>query len=273
MTFERYPVVLVHGWKSSPETWKDLAEKLEDESIPYWNFSFTGMEKSEPVAIAMALRDYIRDTRRRLGYYDCIDIVCHSTGSFIVRYMLEVIDGVSKEEKVRFFIGIGPASNGSSMAELFNDPVHGPEVLRNLEGVFVPRKYKPEEDLIVQGLRPGSPENMEIRASGTRDDIMYRVIVSSNEECCPVFFPPFSGRTWVFGEDGSWDTTFRGDGVVAHVDSFIPGAGVDIIPKDQEKFGSGPFHYCHIMLPKNKEVIERITEYLTDPDTEPELFC
>jgi triacylglycerol lipase len=273
VTFERHPVVLVHGWKSGPEIWKDLASKLEEESIPYWNFSFTGMENSEPVAIAAALRDYIRDTRRRLGYYDYIDIVCHSTGSFIVRYMLEVIDGVSKEEKVRFFIGIGPASNGSSMAELFNDPVHGSEVLRNLEGVFVPRKYKPEEDLIVQGLRPGSPENMEIRTSGTRDDIMYRVIVSSNEDCCPVFFPPFNGRTWVFGKDGSWDTTFRGDGVVAHADSFIPGAGADIIPKDQERFGSGPFRYCHIMLPKNKEVIERITEYLTDPDTEPEFFC
>ena len=273
MTFERHPVVLVHGWKSGPEIWKDLAKKLDEESVPYWNFSFTGMENSDSVSIALELRNYIRNTRKRVGYYDYIDIVCHSTGSFIVRYLLEVIDGVKREEKVRLFIGIGPASNGSSMAELFNDPVHGPGILRNLEGLFVPKRYEPEKDLIVQGLRPGSPENTEIRASGVREDIKYRVIVSSNEECCPVFFPPFNGRTWIFRDDGSWDMTFLGDGVVAHVDSFIPGAGADVIPKDKEKFSSAPFRYCHIMLPKNSEVIGRVTEYLLDSGTEPQFFC
>jgi triacylglycerol lipase len=272
VTFEKYPVLLVHGWKSGPEIWRDLTKRLEEESIPYWNFSFTGIESSGAVSVATALRDYIRSTRERTGYYGYIDIVCHSTGGFIVRYLLEVIDGDPREEKVRFFIGIGPASNGSAMAELFNDPVHGPEVLRNLCGVFVPKRYDPARDLIVQAIRPGSPETSEILSSGFRDDIKYRIIVSSNKECCPGFFPPFDGKTWVFGDDGSWNRTYDGDGVVAHADSFIQGAGVDMIPGDRQKFISGPFLYCHIMLPGNAEVIDRIMKYLTVPGTEPQLY-
>jgi len=273
VTGERYPAVLVHGWKSGPEVWTKLVEKLKEESIPYWNFSFTGMEDSDPVSIAISLRDFIRDARRRMDYYDYIDIICHSTGGFIVRYLLEVIDGISREEKVRFFIGIAPASNGSAMAELFNDPVHGPGVLGNLEGLFVPKKYNPSKDLIVQGLRPGSPENSEIMASCDRDDIQYRIIVSSNEDCSPGFFPPFNGKTWVFGGEGSWEMTYLGDGVVAHADSFITGAGVDVLPKDRETLASKPFLYCHIMLPRNREVIDRIVEYLIKPETEPDFFC
>ena len=273
MTFGKYPAVLVHGWKSGPEIWRDLTKRLEKESIPYWNFSFTGMEESGPVNIAMALRDYIRSARESTGYFGYIDIICHSTGGFIVRYLLEVIDGGLKEEKVRFFIGIGPANNGSAMAELFNDPEHGPAILSNLAGLFVPKKYNPEDDPIVQGLRPGSRENSEIKASCFRDDIHYRVIVSSNNECNPGFFPPFNGKTWVYTEEGSWEMTYLGDGVVAHIDSFVQGAGVDVLPGNREQFISGPFLYCHIMLPKNKEVIDRILEYLTDSKTEPQFFC
>lgn len=267
----RYPVLLVHGWKSGPEIWKDLAKRLEEESIPYWNFSFTGIEHLGPVAVAGELRKFIHDTRARTSYDGYMDIICHSTGGFIVRYLLEVID-VPGEEKVRFFIGIGPASNGSAMAELFNDPVHGPGIIRDLAGLFVPKRYNPAEDLIVQAIRPRSRETSEILASGAREDIMYRIIVSSNEECSPGFFPPFSGKTWVFRDDGSWETTYLGDGVVAHADSFIPGAGVDVIPKDRERFMAGPFLYCHIMLPRNEEVIGRVMEYLTDPGTEPQFF-
>lgn len=271
MTCRRYPAVLVHGWKSGPEIWRDLAERLKDESIPYWNFSFSGMEDSDPVSIAMALKDFISNTRRRTNYYDYIDIICHSTGGFIVRYLLEVIDGETREEKVRFFIGIAPASNGSAMAELFNDPEHGHVILKGLAGIFVPKRYNPAEDRIVQGLRPKSLETASILGSGHRDDISYRIIVSSNEDCIPGFFPPFDGKTWVF-RDGSWEMTNLGDGVVAHVDSFIPGAGVDILPKDRVQFISNPFMYCHIMLPVNKEVIGRIIEYLSDSGTEPQFF-
>ncbi|MBN1432116.1 MAG: acetyltransferase [Methanomicrobiaceae archaeon] len=273
MTSKRYPVVLVHGWKSGPEIWRELTKRLEKESIPYWNFSFTGMEESDPVTIALALKDYIRSARQRMDYYDYIDIICHSTGGFIVRYLLEVIDGELREEKVRFFVGIGPANNGSAMAELFNDPEHGPAILSSLAGLFVPKRYDPAEDAIVQGLRPKSRETSEILASGFRDDINYRVIVSSNNECNPGFFPPFNGKTWVYTKKGSWEMTFLGDGVVAHIDSFVQGAGVDVLPGDREQFISGPFLYCHILLPKNKEVIDRILEYLTDSKTQPQFFC
>lgn len=272
MTCERYPVLLVHGWKSGPEIWKNLTKRLNEESIPYWNFSFTGLEQSGPVVIAESLREYILNTRERTGYTGCIDIVCHSTGGFIVRYMLEVLDGRSRDEKVRFFIGIGPANNGSAMAELFNDPEHGPVIMEELAGTFVPKRYDPAGDAIVQGIRSNSRETREILSSPFRDDIKYRIIVGSNEGCDPGFFPPFNGKTWIYGKEGAWEMSFLGDGVVAHSDSFIRGAGIDILPEDREQFMSHPFLYCHIMLPQNREVIGKVVGYLLDPDTEPHFY-
>ncbi|HQD26934.1 MAG TPA: alpha/beta fold hydrolase [Methanoculleus thermophilus] len=258
----RRPAVLVHGWRSHPGIWNRLAPVLSETGVPIWRFDYTAIQNAGTEAIALALQDYIHKQRRETGYAGPVDLVCHSMGTCIARYLLEVLDGSKQEEEVRLIVGIGPPNNGSALAELFNDPEQGPEVIRRLAGVFVPEDYDPGEDTIVQEFRPGSKIVLALRRAGTRDDIAYRLLLAANRTQTPAFFPAFGGRTWEIDPNGGWRTTYAGDGIVPHTDSYLPGARVDLLPEDPGSLARHPEHYCHIMLPRNPEVIARITVLL-----------
>jgi len=258
-----YPVLLIHGWNSHPGIWKRMITELQAAGIPAWNFSYADNPDPHPVTVAEDLHTFIADMRRKNQYHGEIDIITHSMGTHITRYLLEVSDGKERAEKVRQFIGIGPPNNGSSMAELFCDPVYGEEMIRQLEGIFVPPGYDPEDDSLVQEVRPGSLTMATLTSAGLRDDIRYRCILSRNITRTESFFPILGGRTWVFGRDGSWDTTWDGDGVIPHSDSIMPGIQPEIIPMDTSLFLHCPHQFCHGNLPKNPEVIHSAILHLT----------
>ncbi len=256
------PAILVHGWKSHPGVWKRLISRLDQEAVPVWVFDHSRHAGVPLEEMAVLLRDFIRDKRRTSGYAGPVDIVCHSMGTCIARYLLEVLDGVERSESVHQLIGIGPPNNGSAMAELFNHPVFGPRVIEMLTGVFVPGNYDPGEDTIVQQFRPGSSAMERLRNVGIRDDIAYRIILTANKTAVPGFFPPFNGRTWEFSDNGTYCPTYLGDGIVPHSDSVIKGAIVEILPKDPGILEHAGDRYCHIRLPGNPEVVETIVGYL-----------
>lgn len=266
MTMEPVPLLLIHGWKSHPGIWRRLLEKVPLPSELVWSFDYSNLHKSTISHIAHQLKSFLHERRKEAGYSGPIDIVCHSMGGYVTRYYLEVLDGKKREEKVRQLIEIGVPNQGSSMAEIFNDPVHGPQVIQVLSGEFVPRRYEPEHDVNVQGLRIRSRETGELRKAGIRSDIRYRNILAANRTGDPAFFPSFEGRTWVLGHDEIWRTTWLGDGVIPHYDSYLPGTEFDIIPSDPGCMLAEPYHYCHIYLPKNPEVIRLIIRYITHPD-------
>ncbi|MDD3934248.1 esterase/lipase family protein [Methanoculleus sp. UBA303] len=266
---KRCPAVLVHGWRSHPGIWNRLTPGLSEAAVPFWSFDHAGMQGAGTETIALALQDYIHAKREEAGYGGPVDIVCHSMGTCIARYLLEVLDGDAREEQVRLLVGIGPPNNGSAMAELFNDPERGPEVIRSLAGVFVPQDYDPGDDTIVQEFRPGSRTVAALRDAGTRDDIAYRIVLAANLTATPAFFPVFGGRTWELAPGGEWRTTYAGDGIVPHTDSYLPGAGLDILPADPGNLARHPEHYCHTMLPRNPEVVARVMEYLSARPSSP----
>ena len=257
------PVVLVHGWKSQPEVWKPLVRRLEEESFVCWNFSHTKLRDAGAEEIGRSLMDYICDMQEEYAYRGQIDMVCHSMGAAVARYMLEVMDGVSCSVPVRNLIGIGPPNNGSSMAELFNDPVHGPGILQQLTGTFVPKTYDPATDSLVQEFRSTGPFVQKLRDAGLRSDIKYRVIVAGNATGTPDFFPLFGGQTWTYSP-GGWQMTARGDGIVSHTDSHMPGADVAVLPDDPAALSLVPSNYCHLRLPGNPEVAEQVIRFLRE---------
>jgi hypothetical protein len=262
---ESIPLVLVHGWKSHPGIWRRLIEQVRIPSEQIWLFDYSGLYESTISQIAHQLRSFLHEKRRVAGYHGPVDIVCHSMGGYVTRYYVEVLDGKKREEKVRQLIEIGVPNQGSSMAEIFNDPVHGPEVIDVLSGEFVPQKYEPEKDVNVQGLRIRSRETRELCNAGIRPDIRYRNILAANRTGDPTFFPSFNGRTWVLGHDETWRTTWLGDGVIPHYDSYLPGTEFDLVPADPVSLQADPYQYCHIFLPKNPEVIRLIIRYITNP--------
>src|SRR5271157_3142550 len=220
------PVLLVHGWRSHPGVWKHLISRLQEEMIPVWVFDHTEYAAIPLDEMALLLRDYIGNMRRETHYSGPVDIVCHSMGTCIARYFLEVLDKETASEQVRQLIGLGPPNNGSAMAELFNHPVWGPRIIDQLTGVFVSKDYNPVGDTIVQQFRPGSITMDLLRQVGIRKDIQYRVILTANKTEVPGFFPPFRGKTWELSGDGKFRTTYFGDGIVSHSDSIIKGATV-----------------------------------------------
>jgi triacylglycerol lipase len=260
------PVVLVHGWRSHPGIWNRLTTRLEEAGIPFRTFTHRGMDGSASVAeIATALQEYIGEQREQSGYEGPVDIVCHSMGTSITRYMLEVLDGETRNEQVRQLIGVGPLNKGSAMAELFNHPEYGPEVIKRLAGVFVPTNYNPAADIIVQQVRPESATMGALQAAGLREDITYRFIMAGNTTGTRDFFPWFEGRTWELSPEGKWCFTFGGDGIVAHSESFLPGTTCEILPADPKSMQECPDMYCHIKLPRNPEVVDRVMQYICNP--------
>lgn len=259
---DRIPVVLVHGWNSHPGVWKPLINALEKESVPVWNFAHDGNRDLGVRMIAHLLQDYLVAMRKEAQYPGPVDFVCHSMGNAIVRYLLEVLDGTDRKEKVRFFIMLGPPNKGSAMAEIFHDPVHGPEVLRTLEGVFVPPSFNPLNDPLIQDIRPGSRFLSELGIAGLRYDIKYRIFISSNWTRDPDFFPQGKGKTWEIAEDGGWSHTFAGDGVIPHSEAKIPGVTTVVLPGDPLHPVDSPGKYCHIYLPKNQEIIGQVKKLL-----------
>jgi pimeloyl-ACP methyl ester carboxylesterase len=262
-------VVLVHGWRSHPGIWNRLVPSLEQERIPFWNFDHAAMTGSSVEEIASCLQDYITRMRGEYRYTGSIDLVCHSMGTCIARYLLEVNDGNSRHEPVRQLIGIGPPNNGSALAELFNRPGIGPAIIEQLSGIFVPRGFDPAADRIVQEFRPGSSTMETLRKAGLRRDISYRLICAENRTSTPHFFPSFGGMTYELQEDGGWRMTCAGDGIVPHSDSVLPGAELTILPADPAALITCRDQYCHIRLPRNPEVIERIIYLLKNPGGSP----
>jgi pimeloyl-ACP methyl ester carboxylesterase len=262
---EPLPVMLVHGWNSHPGIWNRLVLHLSGASIPYWKFDHGGMTGSDIAELAIALDNSITDMRNDSGYTGPIDIVSHSVGTCITRYLLEVVDGTAQDQKVRRLIGLGPPNNGSALAELFHDPLKGGEVINRLTGVFLKPGFDPSADAIVQDVRPGSPVMLALRSAGIRPDITYRIIVTGNPGGRSDFFPQFGGKTWEIATDGGWQQTYEGDGIVPHRESRLPGISLDIVSLDPDDAALSlpPGQYGHINLPKNPVVIERIMRYLT----------
>lgn len=273
MNGDGHPVVLVHGWKSHPGIWNRFMPLLGRASISSWNYGYDALDDPSLAGIATGLRSFITEKRDASGYDGPLDFVCHCMGTVVARYLLEVLDCGAHCERVRLLIGLGPPNNGSSIAELFHDADHGPDMIDRLTGVFIPDGYDPLGDRIVREFRPDSRPMRQLRGAGLRSDISYRLILTENRSGLPEFFPTFTGRTWQFCGEQGWQTTFQGDGIVPHTDSFLPGAGLDILPLRSEGLGNSPFQYCHFNLPRNDEIMNRVLFYLNDPGLPPCSVC
>lgn len=55
------------------------------------------MDDTSLEEIAKGLQHFINSVRDETGYCGDLDIVCHSMGTCIARYLLEVIDGRGEE--------------------------------------------------------------------------------------------------------------------------------------------------------------------------------
>jgi triacylglycerol lipase len=68
--------------------------------------------------LAAALEQFIRERKEEAGYEGEIDSVGHCMGTFVSRYMREVLAREAQNLEVRQLIGLGQPNNGSSAPSL-----------------------------------------------------------------------------------------------------------------------------------------------------------
>ena len=111
---DKIPVILIHGWNGSPETWDDLKIRLEQENIPYFILDYSEYNKADPRDVANTLDLKIEEYKAVNHYDGKFDIVCHSMGALVTRWYIEQLDG---EKNIRQWIGIAPANHGCALAD------------------------------------------------------------------------------------------------------------------------------------------------------------
>ena len=234
------PVILVHGWRGSPETWTVLEGNLSDAGFPYAIFDYSpGLE--DPYIYAFDLRNFVNKYKSD-NHYDKVDIVCHSMGALVSRVYMENLGG-SKD--VRQWIGVCPVNHGAAIADL-QSPAYA-----YLNKFF---------NLQLFGNEPAVTEmkttSRTVTYLGSKHDpnVIYRVIVGYNGEMNNGYLSFFGGYTLAKDQTGQAYWTNFGDGVVALEQSKLDWAGIDCY--------SG---LDHNSAPKSPAVNQKIIEYLNDP--------
>jgi len=136
---------------------------------PCWSFDYTSlngasMEGNRLRPRGSTLRPSVKNRNTTARWISSAT----SIGSCVTRYLLEVMDGSARHERVRRLIAIGPPNNGSALAELFCDPVIGPGITKRLTGPLSRNISTRPADVIVQACRPKSPTMQALREAGVR---------------------------------------------------------------------------------------------------------
>jgi pimeloyl-ACP methyl ester carboxylesterase len=263
MSNDTYPVILVHGWNSHPAIWYRLALRMKKAGFQCHIFNYSDKRGLPIEDIARLLLDYIREIRILSRWVRPVNIVAHSLGSLVVRYLLEVMDSEQKNLNVRQMIMIAAPNKGSILAELMYTKAYFPLISAELTGVFIPRDYDRFSDMYLQNARHTSNFMDNLRSAGLRPDIEYRNILTINSRKNPDFCPWFKGMTWEMTESGEYRLTHDGDGVVSLSESAYQGIHLDILHTSMDEEKSMQIElFGHMYQPKNPLVIDLVMQYL-----------
>jgi len=256
----KIPVILIHGWRGSPDAWDALYTRLVVEGYPVIIFNYEDINKDDPREVAQRLKIQIDNYKLNSHYDGKFDIVCHSMGGLVSRYYIEHLGG---EENIREWIGIAPATHGSAAADAFDWPL-GP--INWVVNSFWLGEARDQ-------LRTDSDTVTNLKNDVSNDEIKYNVIVGVNSNKYSkfshallvgtpgnnqVFKSIYNSDTPVVFEmngDRQHDMTYIGDGAVAVEQSKLSGAGL---------YYFEGLH--HNELTNDALVISRIIKYLDNPD-------
>ena len=246
----RNPVILVHGFKSGPNTWDTLSKKLKKEGIRHFKFDYSpGLQDPYYVAnnFDYWVDNYLRDEVGGIGYQGEFDIVCHSMGALVTRFWMEENNNANAEN-VGQWIGIGPVNHGAAIADIIVDPTVAPEIYNQLNWLSkLIIKLLPTDSDAVNNMITTDPQILNLNNDGIAPGVIYRLIMGTNIQ-------QIRNMDTVAKINDNYQFTTRGDGVVANEQSMLIGH------TSVYYFGVN-----HIDLPKNRYVINRVIAYLKSP--------
>jgi len=266
------PVVLVHGFISSSETWVDMSSALQENGFEVWNFDYRIYSTQNPQDTVPKLSDFIDGKRNDLSYngqkYNGkIDIVCHSMGAIVSRLYMEHYQGGIYGKEVRQWIGIAPAHGGSASADLRLSAEPNP-----FEHPFIWFAYNELISLVpaIDELTTTSDSVKTLSAGSLSSNTKYRVIAGWN----PTHSINFGGgglsvtRAKNASRSGSpYYWTYSGDMIIATAQSYDDRIkNFEAFPIDGDLGSSPAYEFDHVHITKSPKVINYVTECLKDID-------
>nr|WP_172635214.1 disaggregatase related repeat-containing protein [Methanomethylovorans hollandica] len=269
------PVVLVHGFMSSSETWVDMSSALQKNGFEVWNFDYGIYSTQNPQDIAPKLSDFIEGKRNDLTYngqkYNGkIDIVCHSMGSIVSRLYMEHYQGGIHGKDVRQWIGIAPAHGGSAGADIYI-PVGQvkSQILLNFMQATPPEYYAfyQQIGLAVNELKTDSNSVKSLASGSLSPTTKYRVLVGWN----PTHSSQFGGNllSATLAKNTSrpdpYYWTDSGDMIVATAQSYDQRIkNFEAFPINGNLGDSPAEEFDHIHIIKSPTVIQYVIDCLKD---------
>lgn len=242
----RNPVILVHGFKSNPDTWDTLSRRLKSEGIRHYIFDYSpGLQ--DPYFVAGNFNNwvngYLRD-EAYIGYQGKFDIVSHSMGALVTRFWME--GNSANAGNIGQWIGIGPVNHGAAIADILVDPTVAPEIYNQINKNVLRKiiiKILPTDSDAVRNMITTDPQILALNSDGIAPGVFYRVIMGTDVK--------FLGTDTVAKINDNYQFTTEGDGIVANVQSMLIGSAT-----------TDYFRVNHIDLPNNRDVINRVVTYL-----------
>ena len=268
------PVVLVHGWKGSSDTWQSMSSELQKNGFEVWNFDYRDFNTADPRTVSPKLAAFIEEKRNDLSYngqkYNGkIDIICHSMGAIVSRLYMEKDDGGIHGKYVRQWIGIAPAHNGSAFADLNPAPANYYELL-------LPGTNSVDIILYAIKLKYGGPAVDELKT--TSDSIKslgalspstkYWVIAGWNPKHSLDFGDGWLSATRAKVTSGTSSTyywTYSGDMIIATEQSYDDRMEFEAFPPVNGDLGDSPAHeFDHTHICSSQKVIAYVIDCLKD---------
>jgi uncharacterized repeat protein (TIGR01451 family) len=268
----RNPVILVHGFNSSPAAWNSLRPQLTNLGIPNFSFDYSNIQpnlhaRGDPFYYAYDfsnwLRNYIRGTE---GYQGKIDIVCHSMGALVTRFWMAQNDPTNLQRNSRQvgqWIGLAPVISGAAVTDVWNNrfslsnrPVQAfwSQNTWYYAALVIANIIAPIDSVAGKNMMTTDPETLALNSggpylNGIEAGVTYHIIVGTMASQVSLRGVPLVPTVAKIGN--SYSLTFQGDGVVANVQSTLPGVPtIQIIGVN------------HTSIPENSEAIKEVVQLI-----------
>lgn len=226
------PVVLVHGFNSNPHCWDAMIKQFQMKGITYFSFDYGKYSREDPYQISKAMfRPFMNKLMKE--YSGKFDIVCHSMGALVSRFWMEGINGQSgNSNKVERWIGIGPVNKGAAVTDIWNNKVKLKSlcVKANIPYMLLLKiinNFVPMDCPAAKNMQTTDPEIRKLNADGIAKSVKYWNIVGIDAtEASVGSIKLINVRTVAKLDNGVYMLTKFGDGVVAEIQSRLPGTNL-----------------------------------------------
>jgi pimeloyl-ACP methyl ester carboxylesterase len=187
------PILIVHGYSDGPESFQKLAKYLSNFGYQAEDVCYINYASLDDQANFEDFSDKLDEVIEKKYGSRPIDVICHSTGSLVVRAWLvlqrsrQLEKGITNPRSpIRRLICFAPANFGSDLAQM------GQSFLQKFRATLFNHNVRPGESfqsgkLVLQALEPASPFQWALSSQDLFGNSYFAAEVNSFDKLCLPF--------------------------------------------------------------------------------------